>query len=91
MDDRYTVAVYKEKIIDEIKHRAETKGIEPSDYLEMILEKDTAKKPKYLLADLFINWECPNCHRANMSDRFLNYCSCCGQRIDWSEYDEKDN
>lgn len=84
-EKKYTVAVYKEKIIDEIKNRAEKKGIEPSDYLEMILEKDTAKKPKYLLADLFINWECPNCHSTNMSDRFPDYCSCCGQRIDWSE------
>ena len=44
MDDKYTIAVYKEKIIDEIKRRAEAKGIEPSDYLEMILEKDTANK-----------------------------------------------
>ena len=87
----YTVAVYKERIINEIKRRAETMGIEPSDYLEMLLEKDTAKKPKDLLADLFINWECPNCNSTNMSDRFPDYCSYCGQRIDWSEYDEKDN
>lgn len=86
MKEKYTVAVYREKIIDEIKNRAETKGIEPSDYLEMILEKDTAKKPKDLVADLFISWECPNCHRANMSDSFLNYCSYCGQRIDWNDY-----
>ena len=64
MSNKFKISEYKEKIIDEIKYRAETKGIEPSDYLEMILEKDTAKKPKYLLADLFINWECPNCHRA---------------------------
>ena len=83
MDDRYTVAVYKEKIIDEIKNRAEKKGIEPSDYLEMLLEKDTAKKPKNLVADLFIDWQCPNCHSTNISDRFLDYCSYCGQRIDW--------
>ena len=69
----YTVAVYKERIINEIKRRAETKGIEPSDYLEMLLEKDTAKKPKDLLADLFIEWECPNCNSINMSDRFPDY------------------
>ena len=85
MNEKYTVAVYKEKIIDEIKNRAEKKGIEPSDYLEMILEKDTAKKPKDLLADLFIEWECPNCNSTNMSGRFPDYCSYCGQRIDWSE------
>ena len=81
----YTVAVYKERIINEIKHRAETKGIEPSDYLEMLLEKDTAKKPKDVIADLSVSFECPNCHSTNVSDRFLDYCVYCGQRIDWSK------
>ena len=81
----YTVVVYKERIINEIKHRAETKGIEPSDYLEMLLEKDAAKKPKDVVADLSVSWECPNCHSTNTSDRFLDCCSYCGQRIDWSK------
>lgn len=81
----YTVAVYKERIIDEIKRRAETKGIEPSDYLEMLLEKDAAKKPIDVIADLNVSWECPNCHSTNTSDRFLDYCNYCGQRIDWSK------
>lgn len=81
----YTYAVYKEKIINEIKKRAEKKGIEPSDYLDMLIEKDIAKKPKVLEDGLFLSWECPNCHNINVCNRLQECCSYCGQRIDWSE------
>ena len=51
----------------------------------MLLEKDAAKKPKDVIADLNVSWGCPNCHSTNTSDRFLDYCNYCGQRIDWSK------
>lgn len=35
-------------------------------------------------------WECPNCEKAYEVDYDkYDYCPCCGQAIDWSEYEEE--
>lgn len=50
-----------------------------------LLEKQKPKKPKTYLETGYgyWTWKCPNC-----GDEWLfryNYCSSCGQRLDWSE------
>lgn len=61
------------------------------------LEKQIAKRPHYegdgydpegeLIYD---TWRCPNCNEAYEVDYDeYDYCPNCGQRIDWSEEDDK--
>lgn len=50
-------------------------------------EKQIAKKPKEkcIYGGICIDWICPICGRFHRNDYVLEYCSACGQRIDWSE------
>lgn len=83
-----------EKIIETIKiAAAEVEWNYPLDYTialdeaAELLEKQVPKKP-FLKTDIetevgYWIWKCPNC-----GDEWLfryNYCSSCGQRLDWSE------
>ncbi|MFW5669566.1 MAG: hypothetical protein ACOCM4_10025 [Acetivibrio ethanolgignens] len=82
-----------EKIIETIKvAAAEVEWNYPLDYTialneaAELLEKQVPKKPlikKYAEEWGYWTWKCPNC-----GDEWLfryNYCSSCGQRLDWSE------
>ena len=83
-----------EKIIEIIKIAAtEVEWNYPLDYTialneaAELLEKQVSKKP-FPKIDIetergYWTWKCPNC-----GDEWLlryNYCSSCGQRLDWSE------
>lgn len=83
-----------EKIIETIKIAAtEVEWNYPLDYTialneaAELLEKQVPKKP-FPKTDIetergYWTWKCPNC-----GDEWLfryNYCSSCGQRLDWSE------
>lgn len=83
-----------EKIIETIKIAAtEVEWNYPLDYTialdeaAELLEKQVPKKP-FLETDIetesgYWTWKCPN-----YGDEWLfryNYCSSCGQRLDWSE------
>lgn len=83
-----------EKIIETIKIAAtEVEWNYPLDYTialnkaAELLEKQVPKKP-FPKTDIetergYWIWKCPNC-----GDEWLfryNYCSSCGQRLDWSE------
>ena len=68
-----------------------------SQYAIEALEKQIAKRPYYegdgydpegeLIYD---TWRCPNCDKAYEVDYDeYDYCPNCGQRIDWSEEDDK--
>lgn len=82
-----------EKIIETIKvAAAEVEWNYPLDYTialneaAELLEKQVPKKPlikKYAEEWGYWTWKCLNC-----GDEWLfryNYCSSCGQRLDWSE------
>lgn len=57
--------------------------------LEELVEKATPKKPSEASAselDGYCDWICPTCGRTHLNDCPLDYCSYCGQKIDWSDY-----
>ena len=57
--------------------------------LEELVEKATPKKPSEASAselDGYCDWICPTCGRTHLNDCQLEYCSYCGQKIDWSDY-----
>lgn len=58
------------------------------EVLEELVEKDTPKKPKNwtvgkLLLNRGIEFNCPVCNR--LYTERVNFCSSCGQALDWSE------
>jgi len=70
-----------EKVIDEIQQALnELERLKKKDKrLLELTERDTAKK----VFKTDYNY-CPNCHQHYLSE-YSNYCSECGQRLDWSE------
>lgn len=57
------------------------------EVLEELVDKATPKKPKNWKAERRINgkveFNCPVCNR--LYTERVNFCSSCGQRIDWSD------
>lgn len=54
-------------------------------------EKATPKKPTEADAseeNSYCAWLCPTCGRTHINNYPLNYCSDCGQKIDWSDYEK---
>lgn len=63
-------------------------NIEP---LRELIEKATPKKPTEADAyeeNSYCAWLCPTCGRTHINNYPLNYCSDCGQKIDWSDYEK---
>lgn len=59
------------------------------DLMYELAEKATPMKPKNKFLDQpvrYTNWYCPRCGEQHKNLYPLNYCSNCGQRIDWSDY-----
>ena len=59
--------------------------------LRELIEKATPKKPTEADAseeNSYCAWLCPTCGRTHINNYPLNYCSDCGQKIDWSDYDK---
>ena len=57
--------------------------------LQELVDKETPKKPTEASAselDGYCDWICPTCGSTHLNDCPLNYCSDCGQKIDWSDY-----
>lgn len=59
--------------------------------IKAIVKKETPKKPTE--ADVseensYCAWLCPTCGRTHINNYPLNYCSDCGQKIDWSDYEK---
>lgn len=64
---------------------------EALDILGELVEKATPKKPTE--ADVseqnsYCAWLCPTCGRTHINNYPLNFCSDCGQKIDWSDYEK---
>ena len=62
---------------------------ENMDLMYELAEKASPKKP--IEADAseensYCAWLCPTCGRTHINNYPLNYCSDCGQKIDWSDY-----
>lgn len=53
--------------------------------LQELVNKATPKKPYFLNYGGYKigNWKCPSCDLIITKD---NYCKCCGQALDWSEF-----
>ena len=54
-----------------------------------LAEKASPMKPEHDFLDQDIgydDWRCPRCGKRYRNSYQLNYCSDCGQAIDWSEY-----
>ena len=64
------------------------------DELEVVveaLEKQIAKKPKDITPHYMDSkvYECPICKEVyTYRDAMNNYCKYCGQKLDWSEYND---
>lgn len=60
------------------------------EVLEELVERDTPKKPKNWKAERRLNgaveFNCPVCNR--LYNERVNFCSSCGQRIDWIGRDD---
>lgn len=59
--------------------------------LQELVDKDTPKKPTEADASeesSYCAWLCPTCGRTHINNYPLNYCSGCGQKIDWSDYEK---
>lgn len=55
----------------------------------MIIERDKPKKPteaNISEKNSYCCWLCPTCGRTHINDSPLNYCSDCGQKMDWDDY-----
>ena len=69
----------------------DTEDAEEMDYLKEVLNKDSPKEPKKTFNG---HWYCPNdkCNQyVHLSTDivFFRYCSWCGQRLDWTEEQER--
>lgn len=59
--------------------------------LQELVDKETPKKPTEADAseqNSYCAWLCPTCGRTHINNYPLNYCSDCGQKIDWSDYEK---
>lgn len=59
--------------------------------MKELSEKATPKKPTEADAseeNSYCAWLCPTCGRTHINNYPLNYCSDCGQKIDWSDYEK---
>lgn len=62
---------------------------EQDDY-QKLKSKATPIKAKeiYVDAEHYIyDWRCPRCGKSHINNSPRNYCSNCGQKIDWSKYE----
>lgn len=62
---------------------------ENMDLMYELAEKASPMKPKNKNIDedvRYTNWYCPRCGEQHRNLYPLNYCSHCGQAIDWSDY-----
>lgn len=93
MTDEITVKrcqTFSKAIIGEIKEIATANGIRTEvelnePYVLELIRKATPKKPQLTGKDAICD-----CGMTLMRDGIKNsliYCECCGQKIDWSEYD----
>ena len=64
----------------------EESGLDPEQVQEL-KERDTAKKPIKNGAKFTPIYECPVCGCKDVS--WQSFCDECGQRLDWSDEDEK--
>lgn len=79
---------YEGLVYDQVPNFEIEANIEP---LRELIEKATPKKPTE--ADVseensYCAWLCPICGRTHINNYPLNYCSDCGQKIDWSDYEK---
>lgn len=77
---------YEGLVYDQVPDFEIEANIEP---LRKLIEKATPKKPSDASAselDGYCDWICPTCGRTHLNDCPLDYCSYCGQKIDWSDY-----
>ena len=72
-------------------------GYFPKEFVEEAVKKQMPKKPKERHSrkwgDNYNDGECPNCEATysdGLSDTPL-YCSQCGQALDWSDGERKEN
>ena len=83
MKDRYYEILGMKENLNELSKN------ELARLLLKVNEKATPKKPsKASASELYgyCNWICPTCGRTHINNYPLNYCSECGQKIDWSDY-----
>ena len=55
------------------------------EYIKELVDKATPKEPIFPGENYFFLWKCPSCNQDFISDSANNYCSNCGQTLDWSE------
>ena len=93
MDLHNHVFAELERLDDEhLKGDDLTAAIGRVEALQELISKATPKKPKNWKAERRVNgkveFNCPVCNRL-YTDR-INYCSSCGQALDWSEEDDSE-
>lgn len=79
---------YEGLVYDQVPDFEIEANIEP---LRKLIEKATPKKPTEADAseeNSYCAWLCPTCGRTHINNYPLNYCSDCGQKIDWSDYEK---
>ena len=60
-----------------------TLGLQAMQVCKSALEKQIPKKPKYIEGDYDMPL-CPSCG-LSVDENEENYCSCCGQALDWGD------
>lgn len=68
---------------DEIRYQKVEKYL---NLLSELVDKETTKQPYKQFGNTGF---CPKCH--SLVHSFYDYCCCCGQRLEWSEEDEKED
>ena len=75
---------------EEFRKELSEKREKANSCLQKLISKDTPKKPKNWKVEKRINgkveFNCPVCNRLYTGR--INYCSSCGQAIDWSVEDD---
>ena len=82
---RYGICKWQEKANMRLKKYEDT-GLTPKQ-VQQLKERDTAKKPIKNGAKFTQIYECPVCGCKDVS--WQSFCDECGQRLDWSDEDEK--
>lgn len=62
--------------------------------LQEIVDKETPMKPYDYDCQIgekisYFNWDCPKCGYFHLTTILHKYCSNCGQKLDWSEVNDK--